>query len=378
MIPEEFETKSVLSDDDMQIILSAFRILEFPNYNINPRDVDYAFLYQVEKLERIFYREPIELQRRKDHLLEQCRICVSAAKRPKLFEEIIEYKKKEIKADSHFIPFKHYKEFFLNLWSDLKIFQRRLVDKPLKFINHILVFLWSLGKNLIILSLKNGWEFLYSFFTSPRFLHWVNQNWKTRLITNLFATIISFIMLFIPIYIIKLAYNNVREFWNDQLTNVENLPSEDLIGYIPKNYIIVKDKLGGEELLAIPFGTEIKYRKVNISMDEFAYYIPSIDSYIFNEELANSVPSIVASKVFTLIEEENQYIPLQNYTKKLPAKKIELFSGNFRIFDSTGKREYEGTYSINKGYISLSSQSLNGKLKYNHDGSFYFSTTVFK
>lgn len=115
MTPEELTNKPTLSNEDMEIILSAFILLEFPNYNIYPRDVDYAFLYQVDKLEKIFHREPIELQRRKDNLLDKCRICSAAAKRPNLFNEILEYKKREIKADSHFIPFKHFKDFFINL-----------------------------------------------------------------------------------------------------------------------------------------------------------------------------------------------------------------------------------------------------------------------
>lgn len=187
--------------------------------------------------------------------------------------------------------------------------------------------------------------------------------------------IISLALLITPFYLIKVGYDNLKEFWNDQVTDVKNLPNEDLTGYIHTNYIIAKDRIGETENISIPFGTEIEYRKVKIGKNEFAYYIPNIDSYIFNQEIASSAPSIVESKILTLMEEENQYIPIQNYTKKIPTRKIELFSGRFRIFDITGRKEVEGLYGVSKGYLSLESKDFHARLRYNKEGSFYYSIT---
>lgn len=363
--PEELTHKPALTDEDIEKIISAFEYMEFPSYNIDPKDVDYACMYHIKKLQKSVF-DSKELDIRRKNLLYQSRICKAAASRSDLFNEVLEYKKSEIlSSNQSWEVFHHIKEFFQNLSNDFRILLIKMKDKPFLFIFHFLHFTVSILKNAFVMTVKNFWEVVHSSAFIKKFQGPIGKKISSRV-----AFLISLFIFCTIVGSISFLFNYSRAFWKDITTDISNPTVELQTGYIKSNYIIAKDKENQKEILAIPFGTKLNFRRVSINAEKYALYIPEIDAYIYNDELSSSEPSQVQSKIYTLFLADSKFVPHDKYKKDIPTQKIELFSRQYRIYDEKGTKTEEGFYQVKKNYIVLRSGNRSSLLKYSGDGYF--------
>ncbi|HNF17303.1 MAG TPA: hypothetical protein PK453_26835, partial [Leptospiraceae bacterium] len=349
-------------------IISAFEYMEFPSYNIDPKDVDYAFMYQKRKLEKTVI-DTNELRRRQEYLNTQSRICLAAAKRSDIFERILEYHRKKISFHSSINVLQHFKEYFSNFRSDIIVFVDKAWRKPFSAIFYFISLVISQSKNLFILVLKNLLEFLQSI----GFLKMIRSSAGLR-VTNFTAMILSLVFVILLVTSIKYLFVKAQTVWKDFTTDISKPVEELQTGYVKSNYIIAKDRENHKEILAIPFGTKLHYRKVSINAEKYALYIQNLDAYIYDEELSSTEPSQVQSKICIFFLSDSKFVPQDKYKKEIPTVKIELFSEHYRIFDEKGTKTEEGYYQIKKNYIVLRSGNRSSMMKYLGDG--YFDSLI--
>ncbi|HNN04960.1 MAG TPA: hypothetical protein PKN56_15450 [Leptospiraceae bacterium] len=171
-------------------------------------------------------------------------------------------------------------------------------------------------------------------------------------------------------YSVNRIYIFGKTAWKDLTTDISKPVEELQTGYVKSSYIIAKDRENQKEILAIPFGTRLHFRKVSINAEKYALYIPEIDAYIYDEELSSTEPSQVQSKICILFLSDSKFVPRDKYKREIPTVKIELFSEHYRIFDEKGIKTEEGYYQIKKNSIVLRSGSRSLMLKYLGDGYF--------
>ena len=363
--PEELASKPILANEDMEKIISAFEYMEFPSYNIDPKDVDFACMYHIKKLQRSVF-DSRELEIRSKNLLYQARICKAAASRSNFFTEVLEYKKSEILSSNEtWNVFRHIKEFFQNFSNDFRLLSVKLKNNPILFVFHFLQFAVSIIKNAFVMTVKSFWEVIHSSTFIRNF-----QGPIGRKISSKAAFFISLFILCIILYSVNRIYIFGKTAWKDLTTDISKPVEELQTGYVKSSYIIAKDRENQKEILAIPFGTRLHFRKVSINAEKYALYIPEIDAYIYDEELSSTEPSQVQSKICILFLSDSKFVPRDKYKREIPTVKIELFSEHYRIFDEKGIKTEEGYYQIKKNSIVLRSGSRSLMLKYLGDGYF--------
>ncbi|HNI97047.1 MAG TPA: hypothetical protein PL169_13325 [Leptospiraceae bacterium] len=189
-------------------------------------------------------------------------------------------------------------------------------------------------------------------------------------VTNFTAMILSLVFVILLVTSIKYLFVKAQTVWKDFTTDISKPVEELQTGYVKSSYIIAKDRENQKEILAIPFGTRLHFRKVSINAEKYALYIPEIDAYIYDEELSSTEPSQVQSKICILFLSDSKFVPRDKYKREIPTVKIELFSEHYRIFDEKGIKTEEGYYQIKKNSIVLRSGSRSLMLKYLGDGYF--------
>ncbi|MCB1144747.1 MAG: hypothetical protein KDK54_21030 [Leptospiraceae bacterium] len=177
----------------------------------------------------------------------------------------------------------------------------------------------------------------------------------------------NFIMLMIALLFIGFILFQ----WIERPIKIEDTIPKDEVGYISKTYSIAKDEEGERELLAIPFGTKVTYRKLFQKNGRDVYHIPKINAYLFERDFMSETREAFRTDIMTLKEYiKNRYMIEEKLDSKTVSRQIHLFSGQFSIVDSKGLEEHKGEYEILENTIHLISGNGELWLKYIHGGTF--------
>jgi hypothetical protein len=322
---KDLPNKNKLTDEELKAIVEARDYLLYKDSNITLESINPAFEANLKLLKERYPHDSIEFDREKRYLISQIEICQEAAKRPRLYEEIIEYEMRVKKENNPLL-------FYLS-----GVFE--IIQKFLKNVNvHITRDKIKYGVGLAILFLM--------------------------------IVIISIY----PTYIIKDWVDTAYLDFKIKFFGNEN---KVFTGYVSRNFIIAKDRTKTQEVLMIPFGTKLEVRKVEVTRNSFDLYILSLRAYIKEEDLSLEEPVEYRSKILILAEDENKcFIPLDDYKKDIPTNKIEMHYDKFKYIDYTGEEKINGTIQLFSGFILLSNNEIDSVLVY-IDKSCYILGDIF-